>query len=133
MTRSSAAFVLAAAGGDLAGLIGTLDADVVLTSDGGGVVSAARRPVLGPDRVARFILGIATKHEGSILPVKVNGVTGLAVMNGDEFHSVVSFTVRGDRISRIDMVLAPDKLRRQPKSSSSLERAEPSVGNRRAR
>ena len=127
------AFVLAAAGGDLAGLIGTLDAEVVLTSDGGGVVSAARRPVLGPDRVARFILGIATKHEGSILPVKVNGATGLAVMNGDELHSVVSFTVRGDRISRIDMVLAPDKLRRQPKSSSSLERAEPSVGNRRAR
>ena len=106
------AFVVAAAGGDLAMLIGTLDTDVVLTSDGGGVVSAARRPVSGSDRVARFILGIAAKHEGSILPVKVNGATGLAVMNGEAVHSVVSLTVRGDRISRIDMVLAPDKLRR---------------------
>lgn len=105
------AFVLAAAGGDLASLVGTLDADVVLTSDGGGVVSAARRPVLGPDRVARFILGIAAKHEGSILPVKVNGATGLVVMNGEDLHSVVSLTVRGDRINRIDMVLAPEKLR----------------------
>ena len=105
------AFVLAAAGGDLASLVGTLDADVVLTSDGGGVVSAARRPVLGPDRVARFILGIAAKHEGCIVPVKVNGATGLAVMNGEELHSVVSLTVRGGRISRIDMVLAPEKLR----------------------
>ena len=105
------AFVLAAAGGDLASLVGTLDADVVLTSDGGGVVSAARRPVLGPDRVARFILGIAAKHEGSILPVKVNGATGLAVMNGEDLHSVVSLTVHGDRITRIDMVLAPAKLR----------------------
>ena len=105
------AFVLAAAGGDLASLVGTLDADVVLTSDGGGVVSAARRPVLGPDRVARFILGIAAKHEGSILPVKVNGATGLVVMNGEDLHSVVSLTVRGDRITRIDMVLAPEKLR----------------------
>lgn len=105
------AFVLAAAGGDLASLVGTLDADVVLTSDGGGVVSAARRPVLGPDRVARFILGIAVKHEGSILPVKVNGATGLVVMNGEDLHSVVSLTVRGDRITRIDMVLAPEKLR----------------------
>jgi RNA polymerase sigma-70 factor (ECF subfamily) len=105
------AFVLAAAGGDLASLVGTLDADVVLTSDGGGVVSAARRPVLGPDRVARFILGIAAKHEGSILPVKVNGATGLVVMNGEDLHSVVSLTVRGDRITRIDMVLAPAKLR----------------------
>jgi RNA polymerase sigma-70 factor (ECF subfamily) len=80
---------------------------VVLTSDGGGVVSAARRPVLGPDRVARFILGIAAKHEGSILPVKVNGATGLVVRNGEDLHSVVSLTVRGDRITRIDMVLAP--------------------------
>lgn len=105
------AFVLAAAGGDLASLVGTLDADVILTSDGGGVVSAARRPVLGPDRVARFILGIAAKHEGSILPVKVNGATGLVVMNGEDLHSVVSLTVRGDRINRIDMVLAPEKLR----------------------
>lgn len=105
------AFVLAAAGGDLASLVGTLDADVVLTSDGGGVVSAARRPVLGPDRVGRFILGIAAKHEGSILPVKVNGATGLVVMNGEDLHSVVSLTVRGDRITRIDMVLAPEKLR----------------------
>jgi RNA polymerase sigma-70 factor (ECF subfamily) len=105
------AFVVAAAGGDLTTLIGTLDTDVVLTSDGGGVVSAARRPVSGADRVARFILGIAAKHEGSILPVTVNGVTGLAVMNGEALHSVVSLTVRGDRISRIDMVLAPDKLR----------------------
>ncbi|GAA1949764.1 RNA polymerase sigma-70 factor [Nocardioides panacihumi] len=105
------AFMVAAAGGDLASLVGTLDADVVLTSDGGGVISAARRPVLGPDRVARFILGIAAKHEGYVLPVQVNGATGLALMNGDGLHSVVSLTVRGDRISRIDMVLAPDKLR----------------------
>lgn len=105
------AFILAAAGGDLAALVGTLDTDVVLTSDGAGIVSAARRPVLGPDRVARFILGIAAKHEGSIVPVKVNGATGLAVMNGEGLHSVVSLTVREGRISRIDMVLAPDKLR----------------------
>ena len=105
------AFMVAAAGGDLASLVGTLDADVVLTSDGGGVVSAARRPVLGADRVARFLLGIAAKHEGYVLPVQVNGATGLALMNGEGLHSVVSLTVRGDRISRIDMVLAPDKLR----------------------
>jgi RNA polymerase sigma-70 factor (ECF subfamily) len=105
------AFVLAAAGGDLASLVGTLDSDVVLTSDGGGAVNAARRPVLGADRVARFILGIAAKHEGGIVPVQVNGATGLAVMAGDDLHSVVSLTVRGSLISRVDIVLAPEKLR----------------------
>ncbi|MGZ4455842.1 MAG: RNA polymerase sigma factor SigJ [Nocardioides sp.] len=127
------AFVLAAAGGDLGALVGTLAADVVLTSDGGGVVSAARRPVLGPDRVARFILGIAAKHEGSILPVAVNGATGLVVTNAEGLHSVISFTVSDGRISRIDMVLAPDKLPRQPTSGGSPEPVAPSTEDSRAR
>ena len=51
-------FLEAAIGGDLAALVGALDPDVVLTSDGGGQVSAARRPVHGADRVARLLLGL---------------------------------------------------------------------------
>lgn len=104
------AFVAAASGGDLVALVGTLDPDAVLTSDGGGVVSAARKPVLGADKVARFVLGIAAKNAGSIVPVVVNGATGLAVLSEDGLHSVVSLTVRDGRISRVDIVLAPDKL-----------------------
>jgi hypothetical protein len=53
------AFIQAAAGGDPATLLTALDPQVVLTSDGGGVVTAARRPVYGADRVARFIIGVA--------------------------------------------------------------------------
>ena len=75
-----------------------------------GVVSAARRPVLGPDRVARFLLGIAAKNVGSIVPVVVNGATGLAVRTEDGLHSVISLTVRDGLISRVDIVLAPAKL-----------------------
>ena len=105
------AFVAAAAGGDLAALLRTLDPAVVLTSDGGGVVNAARRPVEGPDRVARFLLGVARKHEGSVVPVDVNGVTGLAVLDDDgRLHTVISLTVDGGRVRRVDLVLAPDKL-----------------------
>ena len=66
--------------------------------------------VLGPERVARFLLGIAAKHEGSILPVTVNGATGLAVVNGDVLHSIVSVTVNDGHVTRVDIVLAPDKL-----------------------
>nr|BFF10207.1 hypothetical protein GCM10025699_15100 [Microbacterium flavescens] len=51
------AFAAAAATGDLAALVAILDPDVVLRADGGGLVSAARRPVFGADRVARFLLG----------------------------------------------------------------------------
>lgn len=86
-----------------------LDPSVVLTSDGGGVVSAARRPVLGPDNVARFMVGDARK-DGEVELVEVNGRTGVAFRVAGRLHSVVSFTVDGDRITRIDIVLAPDKL-----------------------
>jgi hypothetical protein len=45
--------------GDLGALIRVLDPDVVLVSDGGGLVRSARKPVLAADRVARFPLGMS--------------------------------------------------------------------------
>jgi RNA polymerase sigma-70 factor, ECF subfamily len=107
-----AAFLAASAGGDLAGLLHVLDPEVVLTSDGGGVVSAARHPVLGADRVSRFILGIADNvQEGQHLEtVPVNGSTGLALYDGDHIAIVISFTVQEAKITRLDFILAPNKL-----------------------
>ena len=109
-----AAFVAAAAGGDLSALVRTLDPDVVLTSDGGGVVSAARRPVVGDDRVARFVLGVAPKMAGEISTVDVNGRTGLAFRVGDRLTAVMALTVADHLVRRVDIVLAPDKLRSWP-------------------
>jgi RNA polymerase sigma-70 factor (ECF subfamily) len=108
------AFLAASAGGDLAGLLQVLDPDVVLTSDGGALVNAARRPVLGADRVSRFILGIAdnVKDGQHLEPVSVNGATGLALYDGDRIAIVVSFTVLHAKITRLDFILAPDKLPR---------------------
>lgn len=109
--RVVAAFASAAEGGDLAALVRTLDPDIVLTSDGGGVVSAARRPVVGPDKVARFVLGIARKYPGRVAPVVVNGATGLATFETDgRLSGIVSMTVGEGRVRRIDVVLAPEKL-----------------------
>jgi RNA polymerase sigma-70 factor (ECF subfamily) len=106
------AFLAASAGGDLNGLLGVLDPEVVLTSDGGGQVNAARRPVVGADRVGRFVLGITgnVRPGQRVEPVTVNGATGLALFDGDRIAIVVSFTVRDGRITRLDFVLAPDKL-----------------------
>ncbi|MGY1744268.1 RNA polymerase sigma factor SigJ [Blastococcus sp. SYSU D00695] len=109
------AFVRAAGTGDLAGLVALLDPDVVCTSDGGGRVSAARRPVHGADRVARFLLGVAAKGGGAVRvqEVAVNGVPGLVFLAGDEPVVVVALTVvEGGRIARVDLVLAPDKIAR---------------------
>jgi len=111
--RVVSTFSTAVATGDLAALIGVLDPEVVLVSDGGGVVSAARKPVLGADRVARFLLGVMAKGgpDGRIDQVNVNGAPGFAVYRGGDLVTIVSVTVASDRVSRIDMVRAPDKLR----------------------
>jgi RNA polymerase sigma-70 factor, ECF subfamily len=113
------AFALAAISGDLAALVAVLDPDAVAVADGGGVVSAARRPVHGADKVARFVVGtLAKAAPGSrIEPVGVNGFSGFAVYDGTRLDTVVALTVADGRIARVDMVRAPAKLRddgRQP-------------------
>jgi RNA polymerase sigma-70 factor (ECF subfamily) len=110
--RTVAAFLAAAAGGDLSALLAVLDPDVVCTSDGGGRVSAARKPVLGADRVARFVLGIGSKvlPEETIEVITVNGMSGLGVRRGSQLTAVVSLTVANGRVMRVDVIRAPDKL-----------------------
>jgi RNA polymerase sigma-70 factor (ECF subfamily) len=108
------AFASAATCGDLAGLIRVLDPNVILVSDGGGLVTSARRPILGADRVARFVLGVVAKEQPGdvIAPVTVNGAPGFAVYRQGELITVVSVTVAAGRVIRLDLVRAPGKLAR---------------------
>ena len=108
------AFLAAAGGGDVHALVAALDPDVVLTSDGGGLVSAALRPVHGADSVARFVLGIAARQafDEVLQIVSVNGATGLGVLRGDRLTNVMSLTVSAGKVVRVDIVRAPDKLAR---------------------
>lgn len=105
-------FVRAAAGGDISALLQVLDPHVVLTSDGGGVVSAARRPVHGADRVARFLLGVAAKQPAgtAIRIVDVNGTAGLGMFDGPRLTGVLAFRVVAGRIDELALVRAPAKL-----------------------
>jgi RNA polymerase sigma-70 factor (ECF subfamily) len=110
-----AAFEVAVTSGDLATLIQVLDPGVVLVSDGGGVVSSARRPVAGADRVGRFLLGILAKARPGdrIQRADVNGAPGFAMYQAGRLVTVVSLTVAGGRVARLDLVRAPDKLPHQ--------------------
>ena len=56
--RIAAEFIAAAAGGDIATVMSMLAPDVVWTADGGGKVTAARRPIVGADKVARAVMGL---------------------------------------------------------------------------
>ncbi len=107
-----AAFTRAATSGDYAGLLVLLDPDVTLTSDGGGQVTAARRPVVGADRVARFLLGIAEQPApaGELVQLLVNGAPGLALVQSEQLLAVAALTVERGRVRRVDLILAPDKI-----------------------
>ncbi|MEQ1566878.1 MAG: RNA polymerase sigma factor SigJ [Myxococcota bacterium] len=111
-----AAFGVAVRGGDLAALERLLAHDVVATSDGGGRVSAARRPIHGASSVARFLLGVARKAPAELVvsPAWVNGQIGLVARAAGPAGQVVlvaSISIRDGRIVRYDAVLDPLKLR----------------------
>ncbi|TCJ36147.1 sigma-70 family RNA polymerase sigma factor [Parafrankia sp. BMG5.11] len=111
------AFLAAAAGGDLAALLRVLDPDVVLRSDGGGVVRAALRPIDGADKVARFLHGLIEKGRRQygtavrFVPVEVNGGAGIATYAGPRLVNVVALTVWRGLVTEIDVVVNPAKLR----------------------
>jgi len=105
------AFAAASQSGDLRTLISVLDPDVVLHSDGGGRVSAARNPVHGADRVARFILGLLGKPSGTeVLEQETSDGLGFALWDEGRITGVVTLEVQGGRISNVRMVLNPEKL-----------------------
>jgi RNA polymerase sigma-70 factor (ECF subfamily) len=110
-----AAFGTAAREGDMDGLLAVLHPDVVFTSDGGGIVSAARQPLTGAERVARAMIALAAKgarHERFRL-VDINGMPGVMGV-GPGPLTVMSFTVDRGRITNIDVQRNPDKLRNLP-------------------
>jgi RNA polymerase sigma-70 factor, ECF subfamily len=114
--RLVAAFAVAWQEGDHAALLGVLDPDAVLRADGGGKVNSAGKPLLGADRIARALLGLrrsAARHgyetEGRL--ARINGATGLVLVN-EEATSVVSLTIDAGRITAVDIVRNPEKLRR---------------------
>ncbi|MER7913629.1 RNA polymerase sigma-70 factor [Streptomyces sp. NPDC096068] len=119
-------FVGAAREGDLAGLERLLAEDVVWWSDGGGKVSAARRPVVGRDAVLRFLAGVARRtEEGTeVVLAEVNGAPALVSHRKGTLLAVTTFDLRDGAISGVRVVVNPDKLafaQRQLATGSPLE------------
>lgn len=95
---------------DVDGLLALMDADVTLVSDGGANRTAARRPVVGRDRVARFVLNIGTRAAGAPAEfVELNGAPALRI-DLPEGPVVLSADEREGRIVALRAVLNPDKL-----------------------
>jgi RNA polymerase sigma-70 factor (ECF subfamily) len=109
------AFLAAAQGGDINRLLELLAPDVIAIGDGNGVAPAAREPVTGGLRVARFMAGLFRRglKEGHLVgrPVLVNGSVGVALEFGEPpQRAVLSFAMVDGRITGLFNQLNPAKL-----------------------
>jgi RNA polymerase sigma-70 factor (TIGR02957 family) len=110
-------FLAAAMGGDLDGLMAVLAPDVVMVSDGGGKAQAARHPILGAIKVARFMLGISGRpYQGldvtdiAVESAAINASAGLLFSAHGRVIAAATVAADGDRITAIHLVANPDKL-----------------------
>jgi RNA polymerase sigma-70 factor (ECF subfamily) len=105
-------FFTAASTGDVEGLLQMLSPDVVWTADSDGKVSAARRPIIGADKVARVIVGLVrvAGERGRIEPATYNNAPALKLYLGDSFEGVITVEIVDGKISHFYAMRNPDKL-----------------------
>ena len=107
-------FMAAAATGDVEGLISMLAPDATWTADGGGKASAARRPVVGAEKVAAAIIGIF--RLGQRMPdVRIetaicNSAPAVVVYSGDHLEGVFMIEIIDGKITNFYAIRNPDKL-----------------------
>ena len=96
--RLATAFLAASVSGDVAQIRALLAADAIMYTDGGGVVTAARKPIYGADKIARFMVGVQRKSrfpaDPVYTPVLVNGDPGVRMDSaGGGFLSIIAIEV----------------------------------------
>jgi RNA polymerase sigma factor (sigma-70 family) len=113
----TARFLSAAGGQDLAALERLLADDAVALSDGGGVATAARRPVEGRAKVARFVAGQARQATAARITLEeVNAGIGVVVRVGDQVIVVMipEFDPATGELVLLSSVLNPAKTAAMP-------------------
>jgi RNA polymerase sigma-70 factor (TIGR02957 family) len=105
-------FLGAARDGDVAALEAMLADDVVSRADGGGVVNAARQPVRGRDRVARYVAGVFRLFTTGLTAgfAEVNGEPALVATDAGGLRAVWFLATDGERVTGLDLVVNPEKL-----------------------
>jgi RNA polymerase sigma factor (sigma-70 family) len=105
-------FLVAARDGDVAGLESLLAAHVVSRADGGGIVSAARRPIRGRANVARYVAGLVRRFGDDGVPAfpEVNGSPAIALVEEGTLRGVLVLHTDGICLTALDWVVNPEKL-----------------------
>jgi len=110
-----ARFADAMARADSAALVALLHPDAVYVADSGGRAKAARRPVVGAEKVTRLLLGLLERYGEEMVagwtPAEINGELGIrSPAFADIAAGVAVFTVRDGRIAAIYQVVNPEKV-----------------------
>ncbi|GLZ35210.1 RNA polymerase sigma24 factor [Lentzea sp. NBRC 105346] len=110
--RLLTAFVAAAQAGDLAALEELFSADVVSYSDGGGVVRAARVPLVGALTVAKVVRAYSASFwtGAEVTFASVNGQVAAVLRRDGEVFGVVTVTASASGIDQVLWQLNPAKL-----------------------
>jgi RNA polymerase sigma-70 factor (ECF subfamily) len=124
--RVTERFLEATSTGDLEALMAVLSPGVTLVADGGGRALAPRRPVRGAEKVARFLLAVATEERmarflrsvGSepivadlhVSMASVNGGPGILIVSADKPISALVLDVSEGVVRTIHLVANPEKL-----------------------
>lgn len=105
-------FIAASLHGDLAELETLLTDEVVAWADGGGQ-QAARRPIVGTDRVARYLVGLSRRPEAAGVDMalrEINGYPAIVVTRADEVVAVIAADAVDGRVAALRIIVDPDKL-----------------------
>lgn len=110
--RIAALFMEAAQTGNVAALSDLLAADAVMHSDGGAFARAARRPIIGPDRISRFLAGIVARNGPAhrLIPTPIDGQPGFAKCSTQGLTDAYVFDIREGRVAALYVVRNPEKL-----------------------
>lgn len=105
-------FVEASAGGDLKPLFEMLADDITLYSDGGGKALAALRPLLGKERIIRFLRRAFPQQDSdtALQFCRVNGQPALQLSLEGEVTGIITLHFVKGKVQQMFVVKNPDKL-----------------------
>src|SRR5258708_15250587 len=102
--------------GDMDGLLGLLANDIVIYADSGGKAPAARHPICGADRVARYLLGLVRKapEDFRFRVALINGQPGMIFYRNGVSAVLLTLEMLDGQIWEIDLIANPDKVQGVP-------------------
>jgi RNA polymerase sigma factor (sigma-70 family) len=112
--RLAEAFFAASSSGDIHQLQDLLAVNAVIRSDGGGKVSAFRKPLIGRDRILRMYAGFARKAPGPAVRLAgawIDGLPGYVSRTPEGYLQSTALEIEDGRIVAIYVTRNPDKLR----------------------